>query len=334
MVNRISNVVLAYDKKGNKITTKDLKVDGAMSAWLIDALNPNLMQTLEGQPLLVHGGPFANISLGQNSIISDEIGLRLSDYYVIECGFGSDIGFEKFANIKTRLSNNYPDCVIIVATLKAIKHLGEKRAHKTNDIIKAGFENLLSHIKNIQKFKITPIVCINRFENDNIYELNCLKDLIQDQNINAHISSVYEDGGEGSISLAESVILNSSEKKDFNFLYNENDSMETKIKKIATNLYGAKDIRFLNNAKEKLKNIDLKNFYPCIAKNPLSISHDPEIDHKSSWTLPIEDILIYEGAKLVVPVTGNIKLMPGTGSKPSFTKIKINLENNKIEGLF
>ncbi|MHC4186816.1 MAG: formate--tetrahydrofolate ligase [Planctomycetota bacterium] len=348
---RVSKIVVAYDKKGNEITTADLEVDGAMAAWMVDALNPNLMQTIEGQPVLVHAGPFANIAIGQSSIIADLLGTKLSDYLVTESGFGSDIGYEKFWNIKCRASGLKPNAVVIVTTIRALKmHGGAPKAKpgvalhgsygwENLEWVEKGCENLIAHINIVKKSGVKPVVCINGFFTDTKAEVDLVCRIAEENGALAAVSDHWMKGGEGAIELAEVVLSVCEEKNNFDFLYKLDEPLCKKIETVAKTVYGAKDVTYSERALVKAKKFEadpfLKSFPVCMVKTHLSLSHDPELKNRpTGWTLPIDDILIYKGAGFIVPVAGGIKLMPGTASNPAFRRIDVDVNTGKVQGLF
>jgi formate--tetrahydrofolate ligase len=349
---RISRIVVAYDKKGGEVTTKDLEVDGAVTAWMVNTLNPTLMQTLEGQPVFVHAGPFANIAIGQSSIIADKIACSLSDYHVTESGFGADIGFEKFWNIKCRMSGLKPDAVVIVATIRALKmhgggpvvkpgvELSREYKEENLELIESGCENLKAHIEIVKSSGVTPVVCINGFSTDTQAEIELVKRISEQSGAKAAYSQHWLKGGEGAKELAEKVVDACEENHtNFEFLYDLSTPLRKQIELIATKVYGAKGVDYTSEAAQKAENLEkapgLQNFGTCMVKTQLSLSHDPDMKGKpSNWRLPIRDFLLYKGAGFIVPVAGNIKLMPGTGSNPAFRKIDVDTETGKVTGLF
>ena len=353
MRRRMSRIVVAYDKSGNPITAEDLEVAGAMTALMSKAINPNLMQTLEGQPVLVHAGPFANIAIGQSSIIADRLALKLADYHVTESGFGADIGFEKFWNLKCRFSGLIPDCSVIVCTIRALKmHGGGPRVapgkpldkaytERNTTLVEKGIENLLAHIETVKKSGLPPVVCINHFYTDTEEEIKLIKEAAESLGARVAVSRHWEKGGEGGRELAETVIDACNTKADFKFLYEENTSFKERILKIATEVYGADDVHYTPQASEKLEKLDngsseeIKKLGVCMVKTHLSLSHDPAVKGRpNGWTLPIRDIMLYQGAGFVVPVAGDIKLMPGTASDPAFRNIDVDVDTGKVKGLF
>lgn len=348
---RIAKIVVAYSKSGQPITTADLEVDGAMTAWMMDTLNPTLVQSLEGQPILVHAGPFANIAIGQSSVIADKIGTALSDYHVTESGFGADIGFEKFWNLKCRYSGLTPDAVVIVATIRALKmhgggpevkpgiKLDEAYTKENLGLLEKGCENLLAHIETVKKSGVKPVVCINSFYTDTPAEIKMVKEISEQAGAYAARSEHWLKGGEGAIELAEAVKTAANEPNDFRFLYELDMPLEQIIQTIAKEVYGADGVEFLPEAQEKLQQLsqdpDIATMGTCMVKTHLSLSHDPTIKGRpSGFTLPVRDILVYKGAGFVVPVAGDIKLMPGTGSDPGFRRIDVDVETGKVHGLF
>ena len=348
---RISKIVVAYDKKGNEVTTADLEVDGAMTAWMVETLNPSLLQTIEGQPVFVHAGPFANIAIGQSSIIADLLATKLSDYHITESGFGADIGFEKFWNLKCRMSGLKPDAVVIVATIRALKMhgggppvkpgipLSEEYRKENLQLLEAGCENLIAHIETVQKSGVKPVVCINGFYTDTKAEVDLIRKVAEQNGALAAYSQHWLKGGDGAIELAEAVIQACEQKNNFKFLYDLDAPLRKQVELIATQVYGADGVEYTPEAVEKAEaletNNDFEKFGTCMVKTHLSLSHDPDIKGRpKNWKLPIRDFLIYKGAGFIVPLAGAIKLMPGTGSDPAFRKIDVNLKTGKVTGLF
>ena len=348
---RIGKIVVAYDKQKNPVTTKDLEVDGAMTAIMNRTINPNLMQTIEGQPVLVHAGPFANIAIGQSSIIADRLGLKLGDYHVTESGFGVDIGFEKFWNLKCRFSGLKPDAAVIVCTVRALKmHGGGPRVvpgkpldsaytEQNTALVEKGVDNLVAHIETVKKSGIPAIVSINHFGTDTDEEINIIKRAAEAAGARVAIARHWEKGGDGARELAEAVVEASEEKSDFNFLYDDATTQKDRISRIATEIYGADGVTYSEEAEKKLNAIQqdptLSKMGTCMVKTHLSLSHDPAVKGRpKGWTLPIRDVLLYRGAEFIVPVAGDIKLMPGTASDPAFRKIDVNTKTGKVTGLF
>jgi formate--tetrahydrofolate ligase len=351
MRKRISKIVVAYDKQDNPVTTADLEVDGAMTAWMVQALNPNLMQTLEGQPVLVHAGPFANIAIGQSSVIADRVGLKIADYNVTESGFGADIGFEKFWNLKCRFSGNKPNCAVVVATIRALKCHGgapipvpgkpmpAEYGSENVGWVEEGTQNLLHHIKTVKKAGINPVVCINAFYTDTDNEIAAVRRLCEAAGARVALSRHWEHGGEGALEFADAVVDACEEPNDFKFLYELNEPLERRIELIAKEVYGADGVTYTPEAAGKLKRLaadpDMAEMGTCMVKSHLSLSHDPKLKGvPKDWTLPISDILTYKGAGFVVPVAGAISLMPGTASDPAYRRVDVDLETGRVTGVF
>ncbi len=348
---RIGRITAAYDKKGKPVSTADLEVDGAMAALLIKAVNPTLIQTMEGQPVLVHAGPFANIAIGQSSVIADRLGLKLCDYHVTESGFGADIGFEKFWNLKCRASGKQPDAVVIVCTVRALKLHGGgppvKPGAKLDPVYKQGnpglvekgLENLIAHIETVKKSGSSPVVCINHFADDTDEEIALIRKTAEAAGARAAVSRHWETGGEGARELAEAVIDACEEENNFRFLYEDGAGLKEKIDIIAREIYGAAGVEYSAEAAQKLKEAEneseLAAFGPCMAKTQYSLSHDAALKGRPrGFVLPVRDLLFYRGAELIVPVAGDIKLMPGTASDPAFRRIDVDTETGRVYGLF
>lgn len=348
---RIGRIIVAYSRSGSPVTTRDLEVDGAMTAFLVDALNPTLISTLEGQPILVHAGPFANIAIGQSSIIADQIGVRCSDYHVTESGFASDIGYEKFVDLKCRASGLAPDAVVIVATIRALKMHGGGPAvkpgaplddvyvHENLPLVEAGCQNLLAHLEIVRKSGVQPVVCINHFYTDTDEEVRLVRRLSEEAGALTAVSKHWQYGGDGALELAEAVEEACRRPSNFRFFYNGSDTVEERIQAIARQVYGASGVEFLPTARGKLelyeKDPAISKLPVCMVKTHLSLSHDPTLKGRpTGFTLPVRDILIYQGAGFIVPVAGDIKLMPGTSSNPAFRRIDVDVETGKIHGLF
>jgi len=348
---RMAKIVLAYDKKGNEVTTADLEVDGAMTAWMVDAINPNLLQSIEGQPVFVHAGPFANIAVGQSSIIADMLGTKLGEYHVTESGFGADIGFEKFWNIKCRMSGLIPNAIVIVATIRALKMhgggpvvkpgvpLAEEYMKEDLELLEKGCENLVSHIETVKISGVRPVVCINSFYTDTKAEIEMVRKIAEENGALAAVSDHWLKGGDGAIELAEAVIEACSEKNHFKYLYDLETPLRKRVELIAKQVYGAKGVTYTDEAMEKAKSMEAdpasKTLGTCMVKTHLSLSHDPDIKGRpTDWELPIRDVLVYKGAGFIVPVAGAIKLMPGTASDPAFRRIDVDVKTGKVQGLF
>jgi formate--tetrahydrofolate ligase len=348
---RIAKIVVAYDKKGGEVTAADLDVDGAMTAWMVDAINPNLLQTIEGQPVFVHAGPFANIAVGQSSIIADMIGTRSGDYHITESGFGADIGFEKFWNIKCRMSGLKPNAVVIVATIRALKMhgggptvkpgipLSEEYTSENLKLVEKGCENLVAHIETVKKSGVRPVVCINSFHTDTESEIKLVRKAAEQNGALAAVSEHWLKGGDGAIELAEAVVEACNEKNNFKLLYDLQTPLRKRIELIAREVYGANGVTYTDVSLEKAKAMEAdpvsKTLGTCMVKTHLSLSHDPDVKGRpKNWELPIRDILVYKGAGFIVPVAGAIKLMPGTSSDPAFRRIDVDVETGKVQGLF
>jgi formate--tetrahydrofolate ligase len=333
------------------VTTADLEVDGAMTAWMVEAINPTLMQTIEGQPVFVHAGPFANIAIGQSSIIADLIGTRLGDYHVTESGFGADIGFEKFWNLKCRFSGLKPNCVVIVATIRALKMHGggptvkpglpldEAYTREDLGLLERGCENLIAHIETVKKSGVRPVVCINSFYTDTPAEIALVRRIAEEHGALAALSEHWLKGGEGAVELAEAVVEACEEENGFRFLYELEVPLRQRIELIAREVYGADGVTYTDEALAKAKAFeadpDAAKLGTCMVKTHLSLSHHPDLKGRpKGWQLPIRDILVYKGAGFVVPVAGAIKLMPGTASNPAFRGIDVDVDTGRVKGLF
>ena len=348
---RMGKIVVAYSKSGKPVTTHDLQVDGAMTAIMAKAINPNLLQTIEGQPVLVHAGPFANIAIGQSSIIADRVGLKLADYHVTESGFAADIGFEKFWNLKCRFSGLMPNCSVLVCTVRALKmHGGGPRVvpgkaldkaytERNVPLVEKGLENLVAHVEIIKLSGIEPVVCINHFYTDTDDEIAVIRKAAEKAGARVAVSRHWEKGGEGAVELANAVVDVCKTPPKFKFLYELSTPLSERIRLIATKVYGADGVSYTPVAQEKLKMIEadqeLSKLATCMVKTHLSLSHDPTIKGRPrGWTLPIRDILQYRGAGFIVPVAGDIKLMPGTASEPAFRNVDVDVKTGKVRGLF
>ncbi len=348
---RLAKIIVAYSKSGKPVTTADLEVDGAMAAWLVRAVNPTLMQTLEGQPMLVHAGPFANIAIGQSSVIADRLASKLCDYLVTESGFASDIGFEKFWNIKCRCSGLKPDAVVIVATVRALKLHGGGPAVQAGrpldpvytgenlDLLEKGCDNLLAHIGIVKRSGVRPVVCLNNFYTDTPAEHMLVRRVAEAAGARFAVSSHWLKGGEGATELAEAVIEACEEPNRFDFLSELSAPLSRRIEAVVSEVYGGDGVTYSEKALEKLAAFEadpaLAHLPVCMAKTQYSLSHDPKkVGRPKGWTLPVRDLLIYQGAGLVVPVAGDIKLMPGTASNAAFRGIDIDTATGKVKGLF
>ncbi len=348
---RMGKIVVAYDKQGNPITTEDLEVAGAMTAWMVEALNPNLMQSIEGQPVLVHAGPFANIAIGQSSIIADRVGLKLADYHITESGFGADIGFEKFWNLKCRFSGLKPHAAVIVATIRALKCHGgapvpvpgrpipKEYSEENVEWVEKGCANLVHHINTVRQAGINPVVCINAFYTDTKDEIAAVRRIAEEAGARVAVSEHWLKGGEGALELADAVLDACEEGNDFKFLYDIDVPQRQRIEMIAKNVYGADGVEFAPQAAQKLKVIEddpeLSKLGTCMVKTHLSLSDNPNLKGvPKGWKLFVRDVLVYKGAGFVVPVAGDIKLMPGTSSDPAYRRIDVDVETGRVKGLF
>ena len=348
---RIGNIIVAYNKQYEPITTADLEVDGAMTAWMRNTINPTLCYTVEHQPCLVHAGPFANIATGQSSIIGDRLALKLYDYNVTESGFGADIGFEKFWNVKSRLSGLKPDVSVLVCTIRALKMHGggptvvpgkpmpEEYTKQNLDLLQAGIPNLMHHIHIVQQSGIKPVVCINAFPDDTDEEINLIRRACDFAGVRCARSDHWRYGGEGALELADAVMDAANEESTLRFLYPTEMPLRERIESIAWNVYGAEGVDFTPEAERKLnyfaRRPEYNDFMTMMVKTHLSLSHDPEKKGvPKNWRLPIRDILVYGGARFLCPVAGNISLMPGTCSDPAFRRIDVDTETGKVTGLF
>ncbi len=338
---RLGNITVAYDRNKKPIFAKDLKADGPMTVLLKEALMPNLAQTLENNPAIIHGGPFANIAHGCNSVIATKTSLKIADYVVTEAGFGADLGAEKFLNIKCRKANLNPDAVVVVATIRALKMHGgikkENLSEENVEAVKKGVSNLNRHVMNIKKFALPVVVAINHFIEDTEKEINVLKDECKKINVESILCSHWSQGGKGAINLAKKVVELTNEKNSFKFLYEEKISLFDKIKTIAKEIYDADDVIADNKIRSQLKHFEENGYgdFPvCIAKTQYSFSTDPTLKGApSGHSIPIREVRLSSGAEFIVVVCGEIMTMPGLPSVPAANSIKIN-DDGEIEGLF
>ena len=340
---RIGNITIAYDKNNKPVYAKDLNAQGPMTVLLKEAIRPNVTQSLEHNPAIIHGGPFANIAHGCNSVIATKSALKLSKYVVTEAGFGADLGAEKFLDIKCRKANIKPSCVVIVATVRALKMHGgvEKENLKTENIdaLKEGLSNLDRHINNIKKFGIEPIVAINHFVLDTKKEIQTIINFCKNLNVEVSNCKHWAEGGAGTVDLAKKVVqvCNNSKKQKFKFLYNDSKSLWEKIEIIAKEIYRADKITATEEIKEKLKTFEnngFKNFPVCVAKTQYSFSTDPKLKGApTNHEIPIRDVRLSSGAEFIVVICGSIMTMPGLPKIPAADKIKLN-KKGQVEGLF
>lgn len=340
--NRLGDMVIGYDINKKPITARDLEAVGAMTLLLKEAIKPNLVQTLEGTPAFIHGGPFANIAHGCNSVLATKVALKLGDYVVTEAGFGADLGAEKFFNIKCRYAGLSPKAVVIVATIRALKLHGGVSKDDLNeenlDALERGFENLEKHIENINKFGVPAVVAINEFPTDTEKEVELLNEKCEKIGAEVSISKVWADGGDGGIDLAEKVIKTIEEKEaNFKPLYDLNISVEEKIETIAKEMYGAKKVNFTKGAKNQIKRIvnnGLDNVPICMAKTQYSFSDDPTLlGRPKDFEITVREIRVSAGAKFLVALTGDVMTMPGLPKVPAANKMDL-LDNGEIIGLF
>ena len=351
---RIGGIVVAYDKQGNPVTTEDLEVAGAMTAWMRDAINPNMLQSIEGQPCFVHAGPFANIAVGQSSIVADKISLKLSDYHITESGFGADIGFEKFWNVKCRYSGNVPNVSVITATIRALKHHGvnagappvvpgrpiPKEYYEENlKWLESGMANAVHHINTVKKAGINPVVCINQFYTDTNEEIKLTKKMCEAAGARVAVSKHWLEGGDGALEFADAVLDACNDSVEFKFLYDMDTPLRKRIELIAKEVYGADGVSYSAEAAAKAEKFEsdpkFKNYTTMMVKTHLSLSHDPTLKGvPKDWTLHIRDFLTYSGARFICPVAGNISLMPGTGSDPAFRRVDVDTKTGRVQGLF
>lgn len=328
---RLGNIVIGYDNKGKEITARMLKADGAMTVLLKDAIKPNLVQTLEGNPCIIHGGPFANIAHGCNSIVATNIAMSLGDITVTEAGFGADLGAEKFLDIKCRNINTHPDAVVLVATIRSLKYHGgmpkEDIAKESIDYLEKGMNNLYKHIHNLKEvYGLNVVVAINRFSADTNKEISFLEEKLNKIDVDYAITDGYSLGSDGSIELARKVLDNINKPNNFNYAYDINDSIKEKIYKVSTKIYGAKDVEYSDVALEKLSLLEEKynNVPICIAKTQYSLSDDPKnLDPKKDYNIHVTDLVLKSGAEFIVVLTGDIMTMPGLPKVPNSENIDI-----------
>ena len=328
---RLGNIVIGYDNKGKEITARMLKADGAMTVLLKDAIKPNLVQTLEGNPCIIHGGPFANIAHGCNSIVATNIAMSLGDITVTEAGFGADLGAEKFLDIKCRNINTHPDAVVLVATIRSLKYHGgmlkENIAKESIDYLEKGMNNLYKHIHNLKEvYGLNVVVAINRFSADTNKEISFLEEKLNKIDVDYAVTDGYSLGSDGSIELARKVLDNINKPNNFNYAYDINDSIKEKIYKVSTKIYGAKDVEYSETALEKLSLLEEKynNVPICIAKTQYSLSDDPKnLDPKKDYNIHVTDLVLKSGAEFIVVLTGDIMTMPGLPKVPNSENIDI-----------
>jgi len=348
---RMDAITVAFDRDGNPVTTADLEVGGAMTAWMRNTINPTMMCTVEYQPCMVHAGPFANIAVGQSSIIGDRIALKMFDYHVTESGFAADIGFEKFWNVKCRYSGLKPHVSVLTTTIRALKMHGggpkvvaglplpESYTKEDLGLLEKGIPNMLHHINTIRTSGINPVVCINSFHTDTKEEIAMVRKAAEAAGARCALSEHWLKGGDGALELADAVMEACEEKNEFKFLYPMEMKLRERVDKIAKVVYGADGVSWTADAEAKAKMLEANSKYneyaTMMVKTHLSLTHDPAIKGTpKGWTLPIRDVLIYSGAKFLCPCAGTISLMPGTSSDPAFRRVDVDTKTGKVQGLF
>lgn len=339
---RMGNILVAYNLDGEPVYAKELEIQGAMALLMKDAIKPNLVQTLENTPAIIHGGPFANIAHGCNSIIATKLAQKVSDIAITEAGFGADLGAEKFLDIKCRYGDLKPDCVVIVATIRALKHHGGVKKDELNtpnvEALKLGVSNLDKQIDNISKYGVPVVIAINKFTSDSEEEVQFIKDFCKDKGVRVALSDVWAKGGEGGIELAEEVIdVLENEKSNFKVLYDINEEIEEKILKIAKEIYGADGVNYSAQAKKQiaeLKKFSLDKLPVCMAKTQYSLSDDASLLGKpEGFNITVKEVRVSNGAGFIVALTGDVMTMPGLPKVPAANRMDI-LENGEIIGLF
>jgi formyltetrahydrofolate synthetase len=354
---RLGAITVAYDKKGNPVTTEDLECAGAMTAWMVKSINPTLCATVEYQPVLVHAGPFGNIAVAQSSIVADQIGLKLFDYHVTESGFGADLGFEKFWNVKCRVSGLKPNVAVITTTVRGLKAHGVNAGAppcppgkplpkeyftctpRTLAWLEDGLNNMLHCIRIVQKSGIKPVVCVNVFPTDTEEEIRIIQRAAEREGSRAAVSRHWRFGGEGALELADAVMDACKEKVDFQLLYPNEMPLRQRIETIAREVYGADGVSYTPEAEAKAKRFEAdpkyNDYATMMVKTHLSLTHDPTRKGvPKGWHLAVRDFMLYSGAKYICPCTGTISLMPGTSSNPAFRRVDVNLQTGKVTGLF
>ncbi len=339
---RIGKIIIGYNEEGKPVTAHDLKAEGSLTVLLKDAINPNLVQTLENTPAIVHGGPFANIAHGCNSIRATKLGLKLGDYCITEAGFGADLGAEKFLDIKCREAGLKPSAVVCVATLRALKYHGgvsKEEVQKENiQALERGMHNLLKHIDNIKnKFGLNVIIAINKFITDTEKEIEFLQAKLKEHGINMSLVEAWAKGGEGAKDLARKVVSLCEEAENFKFTYELDEEIEEKVRKVAKNIYGAEDVEFSKEAIEsinQIKKLGFGNLPICIAKTQYSFSDDPKnLECKEKFNIHAREVILKAGAGFIVVITGKIMTMPGLPKVPAAEAIDVD-ENGNIVGIF
>ncbi len=339
---RLGNIIVAYNKSGEPIRARDLKASGAMAALLKDALKPNLVQTLEGTPAIVHGGPFANIAHGCNSVLATKAAMLLGDYAITEAGFGADLGAEKFLDIKCRKTGLKPSAVVVVATVRALKMHGgmpkEELANEDLAALEKGLPNLLRHVGNVTNvYKLPAVVAINRFPTDTDREIELIRKKCDELKVKAVLSTVWADGGDGGLELAKEVVKIADGENDFSFAYENELTIKQKIEAVATKIYGADGVDYTSEAEEQIRNLEkqgMSAFPVCIAKTQYSFSDDPKkLGAPKGFRITVRSVTASAGAEFLVVLTGNVLTMPGLPKRPAAENVDLD-ENGKITGLF
>ncbi len=340
---RLSSIIVGYTYNGEAVTTGQLKAAGAMAALLKDALKPNLVQTLEGTPAFVHGGPFANIAHGCNSVLATKMAMKTADYAITEAGFGGDLGAEKFLDIKCRKAGLKPSAVVIVATVRALKYHGGANLLDLNNedtsALEKGLPNLLRHVYNIKNiYKLPSVVAINRFPTDSDREISLIIKKCKELGVNAVLSTVWAEGGQGGINLANEVVKLCEQENDFSFAYDENDNIVKKLEDLTHNIYGGRGVVFTKEALSQIENLEklgFNNTPVCVAKTQYSFSDDmTKLGAPKDFDITVRSVKISAGAGFVVALTGNIMTMPGLPKQPAAEKIDVDDKTGKIKGLF
>ena len=339
---RLGNIIIGYNKDGKEVFARDLKAEGSMAVLLKDAIKPNLVQTLEHTPAIIHGGPFANIAHGCNSVIATKMALKLGDYVITEAGFGADLGCEKFLDIKCRMNDLVPDAVVLVATIKALKYHGgvekDKVFEENIPAMERGMDNLFKHIDNIKnKFGLNVMVAINKYSQDSDKEIEYLRNKLEEKGIELSLVSGWADGGNGAIDIAQKIVSLVEEKEEFKFIYDLSDDIKTKIEKVARKIYYAKGVEYSSEAIEEINRLESLGYgkYPiCIAKTQYSLSDDPKnLECNNDYMIKVRGVEIKNGAGFIVVLAGNIMTMPGLPRVPAAEGIDIDKDGN-IVGIF
>ena len=324
-IDRIGNIIVGYTHDGKEIYARDLNAEDACTILLKDAINPNLVQTLYGNPAIVHGGPFANIAHGCNSIIATKLGLSISDYVITEAGFGSDMGAVKFFDIKCKENNLYPDAVVLNCTIKAMKYNG-------NDKLEEGISNLLYHIKNMAKYTSNLFISLNKFDTDTDEEIEFVRKYVEELGYKLYISTMFKDGEDGCISLASDLVKIKKNKKTYH-MYEQDDTLEEKINKVLINEYGAGKVVITDEAREKINKLNNSKLNICVSKTPMSITDDPNVlGYPKGFTMTVSDINLYNGAGFITILLGGVLTMPGLAKESNYLDMHID-EDGNITGI-